>query len=175
MPIEVLALFVILVLIILFTFLLIFFRDPERFPNDIGIISPADGKVSKIVGQKVCIFMNLHDVHVNRAPLSGTVKSVKHVKGKFKPAFSKESDSNEKNIVVISTEYGDLEVTQIAGSFARRIICYVSEGQKVSRAQRIGMIRFGSRVDVTIPENFLITVNNKQKVRAGETTIAKLK
>ena len=119
--------------------------------------------------------MNLHDVHVNRAPLSGTVKSVKHVKGKFKPAFSKESDSNEKNIVVISTEYGDLEVTQIAGSFARRIICYVSEGQKVSRAQRIGMIRFGSRVDVTIPENFLITVNNKQKVRAGETTIAKLK
>lgn len=177
MQIEMLYLFAILASVILLTFLLIFFRDPERSSEEEGIISPADGKVTRIDidGRKLSIFMNLHDVHVNRAPVSGTIKSIEHIKGRFRPAFSKESDFNERNIIVISTEYGELKVTQIAGSFARRIVCYVGEGQNVFRGQRIGMIRFGSRVDVKIPEAFDFTVKIKQKIRAGEAIIARLK
>lgn len=175
MPTSVHAQFAIFALVSVLVFLLIFFRDPERSPKSEGMLSPADGKVTKMDGRKISIFMNLHNVHVNRAPLSGSIKSVKHNKGKFRPAFSKKSDFNERNTIIFATEYGDFEVTQIAGTFARRIVCYVCEGQNVMRGQRIGMIRFGSRVDVTIPDAFDITVKPKQVVRAGETAIAKLK
>jgi phosphatidylserine decarboxylase len=155
-------------------FLLIFFRDPERTPDGDGMLSPADGKVRSIDGRAVSIFMNLHNVHVNRAPLAGNVKSIKYEKGAFSPAFLGEAGKNENNKITLATEHGGVTVTQIAGFFARRIVCYVSEGENVTRGQRIGMIRFGSRVDVTVPENFKILISTGDKVKAGKTVIAKL-
>jgi len=167
MPIWILLFASLLVL-----FLLIFFRDPERTPDGEGMLSPADGKIRSMNGQKISIFMNLHNVHVNRAPLSGTVKSIRYEKGAFKPAFLAASGKNEKNKITLATEYGDTALTQVAGFFARRIVCYVSEGENVARGQRLGMIRFGSRVDVTVPENFEINVTPGDKVKAGKTVIA---
>ncbi|MDY6966121.1 MAG: phosphatidylserine decarboxylase [Halobacteriota archaeon] len=153
-------------------FLIIFFRDPVRDPEGDGMLSPADGKVMKVEKGKIGIFMNLHNVHVNRTPLSGRVKGVQYIKGAFRPAFKKESDYNERNIIYLSTDQGDLEIVQIAGSFARRIVCYVREGDDITMGERIGMIRFGSRVDVTIPEGFDLIVKNGDRVRAGESVIA---
>lgn len=157
--------------------LLLFFRDPERFPksNDLtDVVSPADGRILKIQDNQLSIFMNLHNVHVNRSPIEGKVTDIQyHEGGKF-PAFSKDSDRNERNIVTIRTKTGNVIVTQVSGAVIRRIICYVKQKDEVTRGQRIGMIRFGSRVDVLLPRNYSFVVSPGQKVKAGETTIAKL-
>lgn len=154
-------------------FFLIFFRDPERKPEGEGLLSPADGIVLDTPGdEKIIIFMNLHNVHVNRSPLDGEVKEVIRLKGGFRSAFKKEAEQNEKNIVKLETAEGEVEVTQIAGVLARRIDCYVKAGDMLKRGQRIGMIRFGSRVDVTLPKNYLITVKAGAKVKAGQTVLA---
>ncbi len=155
-------------------FLLRFFRDPER---NIKIckkcmVAPADGKVIDIRGRTVCIFMNFQNVHVNRIPLAGTIRNVEHKKGGYIPAFCKDSDRNERNKIIIDTEHGEVNVTQIAGTITRRIITYVKEGDRIQQGQRLGMIRFGSRVDVTIPEVFEIICKKGDKVYAGETVIA---
>ncbi|MDO9517818.1 MAG: phosphatidylserine decarboxylase [Methanosarcinaceae archaeon] len=155
-------------------FFLWFFRDPER---NIKIckncmVAPADGKVIDIRGRTVCIFMNFQNVHVNRIPLAGTIRNVEHKKGGYIPAFCKDSDRNERNITIIDTEYGDVSVTQIAGTATRRIITYVKEGDILQQGQRFGMIRFGSRVDVTIPEVFDISCKKGDRVYGGETVIA---
>ncbi len=152
---------------------MIFFRDPERVSPRDGMVSPADGVVLS-AGKKVSIFMRFRDVHVNRAPLQGVVKKIEYKKGEHTPAFSKGSSENERNRVTIETEYGDVIVTQIAGILARRIVCYVKEGEVIARGQRIGMIRFGSRVDVTIPDALKVVVEKGDKVRAGESIIARL-
>ncbi|MDY6959517.1 MAG: phosphatidylserine decarboxylase [Halobacteriota archaeon] len=154
------------------SFLILFFRDPKREPNGDGMLSPADGKVMKIEDRKVSIFMNLHHVHVNRSPMSGTVKKIEHINGNFRPAFSKDSDNNERNIIILSTKKGDIELVQIAGSFARRIVCYVKEGDEIKRGEKIGMIRFGSRVDIEIPKSYEILIKVGERVKAGETIIA---
>lgn len=159
-------------LICLTVFFVVFFRDPERTPRGDGIISPADGVVMR-ADKKVTIFMNVHNVHVNRAPLSGVVKRIEYRKGGYLPAFHKDSDRNERNNITMETEYGDVEVTQIAGILARRIVCYVNEGDMVERGQRIGVIRFGSRADVTIPDEFEVIVNPGDRVKAGESRIAR--
>ncbi|MCD5409653.1 MAG: phosphatidylserine decarboxylase [Methanocellales archaeon] len=158
--------------ICLTVFLVVFFRDPERTPRGDGMISPADGVVMH-ADKKVTISMNVHNVHVNRAPLPGVVKRIEYRKGGYLPAFHKDSDRNERNNITIETEYGDVEVTQIAGILARRIVCYVNEGDMVERGQRIGMIRFGSRVDVTIPDEFVVSVNPGDRVKVGESMIAR--
>ncbi|ATZ60923.2 MAG: phosphatidylserine decarboxylase [Methanosarcinales archaeon Met12] len=158
--------------ICLAAFFVVFFRDPERAPRGDGMVSPADGVVMH-ADKKVGIFMNIYDVHVNRAPLSGVVKRIEYRKGGCVPAFHKDSDRNEQNNITIETEYGDVKVTQIAGILARRIVCYVNEGDMVERGQRIGMIRFGSRVDVTIPDEFVVSVSPGDRVKAGESMIAR--
>ncbi|MDW7726377.1 MAG: phosphatidylserine decarboxylase [Candidatus Methanoperedens sp.] len=163
--------------IILTLFFIVFFRDPERTPpgdND-DMVSPADGTVVTVTDRTIHIFMNIYDVHVNRAPLSGTVTQVDYKPGGFIPAFNKDSDINERNHVVIEGDYGSLELTQIAGILTRRIVSYTSEGSHVERGERIGMIRFGSRVDVVIPEGYRFIVMKGDRVTAGETIIAMVK
>jgi len=157
-------------------FFLYFFRDPERCVaiDTNCMIAPADGKVIDIRQRRICIFMNFHNVHVNRAPISGKVCAIEYTKGGYLPAFCKDSHRNERNHVVIDTEQGEVNVTQIAGTITRRIVPYIKVGDLITQGQRMGMIRFGSRVDVTIPENFEILCEKGDKVRAGETVIAKL-
>jgi phosphatidylserine decarboxylase len=154
-----------------------FLRDPPREVKVCKncLISPADGKVTDIRDRTFCIFMNLHNNHVNRAPVCGTVISVKHKNGSFLPAFSKDSWRNERTEILMRTASGEIMITQIAGIFARRIVSYVKEGDEVMQGERIGMIRFGSRVDVTIPEKFDILCKRGDKVLAGQTQIARLK
>ncbi|MFC4450448.1 protein sorting system archaetidylserine decarboxylase [Halorussus aquaticus] len=160
---------------------LLFHRDPDRTPPDSGVLAPADGRVSVVreedgpdgAGERVRIgvFMNVTDVHVNRAPFGGRVEAVEHEPGKHRPAFSKESDNNEK----LHVRFPDHEVTLIAGAFARRIHPYVEPGDELDRGQRLGHISFGSRADVLLPESYDpadVAVERGQKVRAGETVIA---
>lgn len=154
-----------------------FFRDPDRTPAFTGIVSPADGTVSEIRTEgdrlRICIFMNVTDVHVVRAPDQGTVQAVDHESGGYRPAFSKESDRNEK--VHVRFEDGDVEVTLIAGAFARRITPYIEAGDDLDRGERLGHIAFGSRVDVLLPpgiDRADLRVERGEGVTAGETAIA---
>ncbi|WP_156722205.1 phosphatidylserine decarboxylase [Streptomyces apocyni] len=153
-----------------------FFRDPEREIAQGQIISPADGVVQSIMPWKdgrtrVAIFMSPLNVHVNRAPLAGTVTSVEHVPGGFVPAFNKESENNERVVWHFDTELGDIEMVQIAGAVARRIVPYIPQGTKVEQGERIGLIRFGSRVDLYLPEGVDVAVEVGQKTVAGVTRI----
>jgi len=167
-----------------------FFRNPERrtpLENE-NVLSPADGKVIKtenmcftndpISGKfkKVSIFMNIFNVHVNRIPCSGTVKMIRYNKGGFSPAnLDKASFLNEQNAVLIETDKGKQILTvQIAGLIARRIVCWISEGMRVERGERFGLIRFGSRLDVYLPTEAKILVKVGDKVKAGETPIGDL-
>jgi phosphatidylserine decarboxylase len=163
------------ILVIIFT--LLFFRDPERSSksyDSTDAISPADGRVLKVQDHKLSIFMNIHNVHVNRSPIDGEVIDVRYHKGGRVPAFYKDSDRNERNTITIRTLIGNVIVTQISGAVIRRIVCYVTQDERVARGQRIGLIRFGSRVDVELPGGYSFVVSPGQKVKAGETTIAKL-
>ncbi|CUS78312.1 phosphatidylserine decarboxylase [Candidatus Kryptonium thompsonii] len=180
-----------LLAILISGFTLFFFRDPERkTPNgDDLIISPADGKVFLIRelfenefilddAIQISIFMSPLNVHVNRIPISGEVKFLKYIPGKYIVAFEeKSSENNERKIIGIETGDGlKIMVKQIAGFIARRIVCEVKKGDKVKTGQRYGMIKFGSRVDVIMPKNKVeILVSIGQKVKAGETIIAKVK
>lgn len=160
--------------VILTIFFIIFFRDPERTPSgdEDDAVSPADGKVISIRNRTICIFMNIHNVHVNRAPLSGIVTHIDYKPGGYIPAFNKDSEVNERNHVVMKTISGNLELMQIAGVLTRRIVSYISEGTELKRGERIGMIRFGSRVDVTMPEGYVFMVKLNDAVIAGQTIIA---
>lgn len=156
-------------------FTLWFYRDPEREPPADGVVSPADGTVSVVRedgGQlRLGVFMNVDDVHVNRAPLSGTVESIDHRPGANRPAFSKDSHRNEQLVLEFDTH----TVVLIAGWFARRITPYVEPGETVERGARVGHISFGSRADVLLPEQYDRThleVAEGETVRAGESVIA---
>ncbi|MFJ4770164.1 phosphatidylserine decarboxylase [Streptomyces uncialis] len=153
-----------------------FFRDPDREIAQGRVISPADGVVQSIMPwqdgrTRVAIFMSPLNVHVNRAPLAGTVTSVEHIPGGFVPAFNKESENNERVVWHFDTELGDIEMVQIAGAVARRIVPYVPQGTKVEQGDRIGLIRFGSRVDIYLPEGVDVAVEVGQKTTAGVTRI----
>ena len=152
-----------------------FFRDPDRTPPLTGIVSPADGKVSVLREEgdrvRVGVFMNVWDVHVNRSPVDGRVESVEHSPGAHRPAFSKESDRNEK----VHIQFEDARVTLIAGAFARRIHPYVEEGDDLIRGDRIGHIAFGSRADVLLPPEIDredLAVEEGDAVTAGESVVA---
>lgn len=163
--------------LLIFGFFIWFFRDPERVPDKPnGIVAPADGKILPFrEDNKIRIFMNLNDVHVNRAPLNGKVKKMDYRKGGYKPAYSKDADTNEQLTWKIDTEDGEIEVVQIAGAIVRRISPYKKIGDKIKRAEKIGIIRFGSRVDVSIPKNYNIIVKEKDKVYSGKTVLAEKK
>jgi phosphatidylserine decarboxylase len=176
-PVKILFAFLFFIGIILAVFFVVFFRDPERTPegDENDAVSPADGRVISMKDRTICIFMNIHNVHVNRSPLAGTITHIDYKPGGYIPAFNKDSHVNERNHVVMKTEPGALELTQIAGVLTRRIVSYISEGSELKRGERIGMIRFGSRVDVIVPEGYEFTVEVDDRVRAGETIIAMLK
>ncbi|WP_267639765.1 protein sorting system archaetidylserine decarboxylase [Haloarchaeobius amylolyticus] len=156
-----------------------FFRDPPRSPPESGVVSPADGRVSVVREEddgrlRVGVFMNVTDVHVNRAPVAGTVESVEHSPGLHRPAFSKDSDRNEKVHIELATDDGPTEVTLIAGAFARRIHPWVDGGEQLARGERLGHIAFGSRADVLFPpavEESDLRVSKGDTVRAGETVL----
>ncbi len=169
-----LFLFLFIIGAVLTLFFFVFFRDPERTPlgDEDDAVSPADGRVISVKNGTISIFMNIHNVHVNRAPLAGTVTQIDYKPGGYIPAFNKDSQVNERNHVVINAEHGKLELTQIAGILTRRIVSYISEGSHVKRGERIGMIRFGSRADVIIPQGYDFTTKSGDKVKAGETVIA---
>ncbi|MGZ0747914.1 protein sorting system archaetidylserine decarboxylase [Haloparvum sp. AD34] len=153
---------------------LLFHRDPDREAPDSGAVAPADGTVSVIREEgdrlRVGVFMNVDDVHVNRAPMAGEVREVRHRPGAYKPAFSKDSDRNEQVVV----DCGEYELFLIAGWFARRIHPAVAEGDEVERGERIGHISFGSRADVLFPasvERDDLEVSEGETVRAGESVL----
>jgi phosphatidylserine decarboxylase len=162
----------------------LFFRDPHRTIGK-GIVAVADGIILEIsqetdkdVGDsiKISTFMNIHNVHVNRMPLDGALQEIIHHKGVHLPAFTKESKKNERVILLFKTDIGNVKIIQIAGTIARRIVPYVHEGDKIKKGEKIGMIRLGSRVDVYLPtkKNITLSVKRKEKIRAGEDTIAKI-
>ncbi len=169
-----------------------FFRDPERVTPQIDnvIVSPADGKVqmiTKIKGPKelgmekeeytrVSIFMSVFNVHVNRAPASGTITKTSYIKGKFFNAtLDKASKDNERQLLAMKTESGkDIAFVQIAGLVARRILCFAKKGTTYKAGERFGLIRFGSRLDVYLPEGVEPQVCLGQTMIAGETIIANL-
>lgn len=174
-PLLVLAPWASLLAVALGVAVLLFFRDPDRLPPREGVLAPADGKVSVIRREgdrlRVGVFMSVTNVHVNRAPLSGTVASVDHRSGANRPAFSKDSDRNER----VRIDCGVFDVVLIAGWFARRIHPYVEDGQHVERGERIGHIAFGSRADVLLPPSVAETdlaVSVGDRVRAGESVVA---
>ena len=167
-----------------------FFRDPERFSiNDENyLLSPADGIISQIIetnGPKelgleakkytrVSIFMNVFNCHVNRSPSSGEISEILYKSGKYiNASFDKASEENERNYVKIKNTNGDeLVLVQIAGLIARRIVCEISEKEKIKQGDKFGIIKFGSRVDLYF-ENYQLLVQQNQKTIAGETLIAK--
>jgi phosphatidylserine decarboxylase len=176
-------------LLFLTLFVVWFFRNPERTPpeNPLQIISPADGKVigiEKVADNehpensplKISIFMNVFNVHVNRIPFSGEVLSMSYKPGKFLSAdLDKASAFNERNTVLLRTDDGrEIKVVQIAGLIARRIVCWLKEGMKVTKGERFGLIRFGSRVELFLPLGSVLLVKKGDKVRAGETPIGEL-
>jgi len=169
-----------------------FFRDPERVTpvRDGIVVAPADGRVSRIVNAvpaqelglgerplpRVSIFMSVFDCHVNRSPVTGKIERIVYRPGAFVNAdLDKASEDNERNSFLIATDRGRIGMVQIAGLIARRIVCFVSQGASVGVGERIGLIRFGSRVDVYLPEGVRPLVAEGQTAIAGETVIADLR
>ena len=167
-----------------------FFRDPERVSSagENDIVSPADGCVisAKSVRStrftnkpavKISIFMSVLDVHVNRIPISGTIEGMLYRKGRFMAAnLVQASEENEQNWLWIKSDSGaDIVVAQVAGLIARRIVCWPEVGDRVVQAERFGMIRFGSRMDVYVPENSEVLVSQGRHVYAGETVLCRMK
>ena len=164
--------------VFLFFLMLIFFRDPER---KIGkdIVSAADGVVDYVKKNNdwllISVFMNVHNVHVNRAPINCKALKVSRKAGGRWPAFLKRSEKNSKATLIFQTEIGEIRVIQISGVFAWRVCPYVRKGNIAKKGQRIGIIRFGSRVNVWLPaDKVKCMVVPGQKVLAGETTIAEV-
>ena len=161
-----------------------FFRDPKRVsPDGEGIVvSPADGKVVSVddvsdgAGRRLSIFLSPLDVHINRAPMNGRVADVRYQTGHFLAAYKgKASDENERNAIELVDDAGTtLRIVQIAGFLARRIVCDVGRGDSLKRGERFGMIMFGSRVDLFLPRDATVEVHPGQRVRGGETIVARL-
>ncbi len=165
---------------ILAVFCLWFFRDPERtIPGGAVAVSPADGKVTEIVacgpGQtRVTIFLNVFDVHVNRAPIAGMISKVEYQVGKFLVASKPEcTEENEQNKITIEGAGTSLMFSQIAGLIARRIICYKKAGDVVAAGDRIGLIKFGSRVDTFLGPEWEVAVKIGERVAGGSSILAK--
>ncbi|MBN1900414.1 phosphatidylserine decarboxylase family protein [Candidatus Sumerlaeota bacterium] len=167
---------------------LYFFRDPTRIPpeGEGNVVSPADGKVDTIEvvdyagfpdgkAIKVGIFLSIFDVHINRAPLKGRVAEMKYQHGSFLNAMNKDSSfQNENNLIVFETEQGPIQVKQIAGMIARRIICSLKQGENVERGEKIGLICFGSRTEIFLPTGAQLNVSCGMKVYGGTSILAVL-
>lgn len=171
-------------LLLVGAFVLWFFRDPDRaVPSDPAlVVSPADGRVTAVVeeandgrpGRRISIFLSVFDVHVNRVPAAGAIRRIDYRRGKFLNAMrARASAENEQNVLRIETGRGEIEVKQIAGWIARRILCWKREGDAVARGERFGMIRFGSRVDLWLPLEAEILVAPGRHVSGGATPLAR--
>lgn len=177
----------VLIAVLMMIFTLNFFRDPERTaPKDeTAVLSPADGRVlfvkdvddHKFVNGKakqVSVFMSPLNVHVNRIPIDGRIEFAKHVEGEYLVAYDdKASEKNERSEIGISSKYGKVFFTQVAGFVARRIVFELNAGDSVTAGSRFGMIKFGSRVDVIVPHECEVLVKKDEIVRAGETILFK--
>jgi phosphatidylserine decarboxylase len=169
-----------------------FFRDPQRVTplRDGIVVAPADGQVCGVVRAapprelglgdgvvtRISIFMSVFDCHVNRSPIAGRIEKIVYNPGAFVSAdLDKASESNERNSFIIASAHGRLAVVQIAGLVARRIVCFARPGASIGAGERIGMIRFGSRVDVYLPADAQALVAEGQTAIAGETVIADLR
>jgi phosphatidylserine decarboxylase len=179
-------------LLMLAGWMALFFRDPARIvPVAPGlVVSPADGRIEPAATaappaelelgdrplSRVSIFMNVFDCHMNRMPAAGRVVRIAYRRGAFLSAdLDKASEANERNALAIDTDFGPrIGVVQIAGLVARRIVCWTGEGRSLRQGERFGMIRFGSRLDVYLPEGSIVTVAAGQRAVAGETVIALL-
>jgi phosphatidylserine decarboxylase len=161
-----------------------FFRDPERNPpaDPRVVVSPADGRVMEVAaessngqpGRRISIFLAVWNVHVNRAPMSGRLERLEYRPGKFYGAMrSRASLENEQNVFYLDTERGTIVFKQIAGWIARRVVSWKSPGDSLALGERIGLIRFGSRMDVWLPEGAEIVVRPGDKVAAGESVVAR--
>ena len=174
-----------LTIALLTLFSLYFFRDPQRIPpNNDGFLSPGDGKIIQIIdvedaeigkAKQISIFLSVFNVHSQRVPLSGKVISKTYNSGKFLAAFNhKASLDNEQTVVMFETKSGKMyKIKQIAGLIARRILNYMEPENRVERGQRLGFIRFGSRVDIIVPEDFQIDVSLGDMVRGNQTIIGR--
>lgn len=168
-------------------FMTYFFRDPERVvPSGDGlVVSPADGRVM-IAGpsdgrwsppgdwQQITIFLSPTDVHMNRAPVAGRVTRIHYRPGKFLPAYKEEAGGNELNEIWIDYHGEPVVIRQIVGLLARRVVCRVAEGQQLERGERVGLMKFGSRMDVFLPKRAQLQVSVGQTVVGGETVLARL-
>lgn len=172
------------ILLFLAGFVLYFFRDPQRaLPADAdAVVSPADGRVVEIVdealdgrpGRRISIFLSVWDVHVNRAPVAGTIRRLEYRPGRFYAALrARASAENEQNVIRIATPRGEMVFKQIAGWIARRVLCWKAEGDAVALGERVGMIRFGSRVDVWLPAEAEMVVRRGQHVAGGRDLLAR--
>jgi len=164
-----------------------FFRDPERVvPDQSGtVLAPADGRVigvqtapdpvSAEKKTRISIFMNVFNVHVNRAPVQGRLERISYIPGKFfNASLNKASTDNERNVLVISDQDGrEWTMVQIAGLVARRIVCWAEKGDALDKGQRVGMIKFGSRVDLYCPDGYEVLVSKGHKAVGGQTLLAR--
>jgi phosphatidylserine decarboxylase len=174
------------VLIFLGLFVMFFFRDPERTPppDQDTIVSPADGRIMEVVdesrdakpGRRISVFLSIFDVHVNRSPVAGRITAIEYRTGKFYGAMrGRASAENEQNAFYVQSDRGEVVFKQIAGWVARRIVCWKSVGDSVIRGERVGMIRFGSRMDIWLPEGVEILVRPGQHVAGGTSVLARWK
>lgn len=167
-------------------FVLFFFRDPERTPpsDPSVIVSPADGRVMEVVdepfdgksGRRISVFLSIFDVHVNRSPVAGRIRAIEYRTGKFYAAMrGRASAENEQNAFFVQSDHGEIVFKQIAGWVARRIVCWKTVGDSVIRGERVGMIRFGSRMDIWLPEPVEILVKPGQHIAGGTSALARWK
>src|SRR4029077_2384231 len=172
------------VLVLLALFVFSFFRDPERvIPAEAGaVVSPGDGRVVVVTeedhegrpGKRVSIFLAVWNVHVNRSPAAGTITKMEYRPGKFLAAMrERASVENEQNVFTLSTDAGEMVFKQIAGLIARRVVSWKKQGEKVARGERIGLVRFGSRVDLWVPKEAEILVKVGENVKGGSSVLAR--
>lgn len=172
-----------IVLVCLALFVFYFFRDPNRtVPSEPGaIVSPADGRVVVVAdeanagrpGKRISIFLAIWNVHVNRSPAAGTIKRMEYRPGKFFVAMrERASVENEQNVISVATPAGEIVFKQIAGVLARRVVCWKKQGDTLARGERIGLVRFGSRVDLWLPRESEILVKVGDTVKGGSTVVA---
>jgi phosphatidylserine decarboxylase len=160
-----------------------FFRDPERqiSPDEADVVSPADGKIVGIAAEpdkttRVSIFLSVFNVHINRSPIGGQVESVCYRPGKFKVAFDPTASAeNEQNVLVIRSGSDRIKFSQIAGILARRIVCWKKPGDWVAKGERIGLIKFGSRVDIFLPDHVALSIKLGDRVQGGASVIGRIK
>ena len=172
------------VLLALATFILYFFRDPERIiPSDgLTIVSPADGRVLEVIdeqfggraGKRITIFLAVWNVHVNRTPMTGKLSRIEYRPGKFQMAMRKSASAeNEQNVIYLETAHGQIVFKQIAGMIARRVVLWKREGDQLQRGERIGIVRFGSRMDVWLPLEAAISVKPGDHVAGGSSILGR--